>query len=82
MRSAEGNLVPMMPTLFRSRPRPHVGRGPNGFEIRKGASDAVANYLSQNGRPMPSEVKTVVEDIARSGGTPLVVAEKSRGALE
>jgi len=53
----------------------------NGFEIRKGASDAVANYLSQNGRPMPSEVKTVVEDIARSGGTPLVVAEKSRGAL-
>jgi potassium-transporting ATPase ATP-binding subunit len=53
----------------------------NGFEIRKGASDAVASYLSRNGRPMPSEVKAVVEDIARSGGTPLVVAEKSRGAL-
>jgi len=53
----------------------------NGFEIRKGATDAVANYLIQHGRHMPSEVKTVVEDIARSGGTPLVVAERSRGAL-
>ncbi|HUK46835.1 MAG TPA: potassium-transporting ATPase subunit KdpB [Terriglobales bacterium] len=53
----------------------------NGFEIRKGAADAVANYLLQNGRPMPSEVRTIVDDIARSGGTPLVVAEKSRGAL-
>jgi K+-transporting ATPase ATPase B chain len=53
----------------------------NGFEIRKGAVDAVSNYLSQNGRPMPNEVKSTVEEIARSGGTPLVVAEKSRGAM-
>jgi K+-transporting ATPase ATPase B chain len=53
----------------------------NGFEIRKGASDALANYLSQNGRPMPIEVRNAVEKIARSGGTPLVVAEKRRGAL-
>ena len=53
----------------------------NGFEIRKGAVDAVANYLSQNGRPMPNQVRSTVDEIARSGGTPLVVAEKSRGAL-
>ena len=53
----------------------------NGFEIRKGAADAVANYLSQQGRQIPNEVKAIVEQIARSGGTPLVVAEKSRGAL-
>jgi potassium-transporting ATPase ATP-binding subunit len=53
----------------------------NGYEIRKGAVDAVSSYLSQNGRPMPTEVKTAVDEIARSGGTPLVVAEKSRGAL-
>jgi potassium-transporting ATPase ATP-binding subunit len=53
----------------------------NGFEIRKGAVDAVSNYLSQNGRPMPTEVRSVVDDISRSGGTPLVVAEKNRGAL-
>jgi K+-transporting ATPase ATPase B chain len=53
----------------------------NGFEIRKGAVDAIANYLAQNARPMPNEVRATVEQIARSGGTPLVVAEKSRGAL-
>ena len=53
----------------------------NGFEIRKGAADAVQTYLFQNGRPVPPEVKASVEQIARSGGTPLVVAEKARGAL-
>ena len=53
----------------------------NGFEIRKGSVDAVMNYLLQNSRPMPNEVKTIVDEIARSGGTPLVVAEKTRGAL-
>jgi K+-transporting ATPase ATPase B chain len=53
----------------------------NGFEIRKGASESIAAYLSKNGSRMPAEVKTTVEEIARSGGTPLVVAEKTRGAL-
>jgi potassium-transporting ATPase ATP-binding subunit len=53
----------------------------NGFEIRKGATDAIAAYVAQNGRRMPSEVNAAVEEIARSGGTPLVVAEKSRGPL-
>ena len=53
----------------------------NGFEIRKGAADAIATYVSQNGNSMPAEVRATVEQIARSGGTPLVVAEKNRGAL-
>ena len=53
----------------------------NGFEIRKGAADAIARYLSQNGSKVPSEVKAMVDEISRSGATPLVVAEKSRGAL-
>jgi len=53
----------------------------NGFEIRKGAADAVQTYLFQHGREVPAEVKAMVEQIARSGGTPLVVAEKARGAL-
>ncbi|HEX6502887.1 MAG TPA: potassium-transporting ATPase subunit KdpB [Terriglobales bacterium] len=53
----------------------------NGFEIRKGAADAIGAYVSQTGGSMPSEVKNMVEEIARSGGTPLVVAEKSRGPL-
>ena len=53
----------------------------NGFEIRKGATDAITNYVAQSANRMPSEVKAVVEEISRSGGTPLVVAEKNRGAL-
>ena len=53
----------------------------DGFEIRKGAADAIAKYLAENGRTMPRELSLKVEEIARSGGTPLVVAEKIRGAL-
>src|SRR5213082_51317 len=45
----------------------------NGFEIRKGAADAVQAYLIQHGREVPAPVKATVEEIARSGGTPLVV---------
>jgi K+-transporting ATPase ATPase B chain len=53
----------------------------NGFEIRKGAADAIAQYLQQNGSVLPAAVKEQVDQIARSGGTPLVVGEKARGAL-
>ncbi|MEY2412146.1 MAG: potassium-transporting ATPase ATP-binding subunit [Acidobacteriaceae bacterium] len=53
----------------------------NGYEIRKGAAEAVQNYLLQNGHEVPGEVKASVELIARNGGTPLVVGEKGRGAL-
>ncbi len=47
-------------------------------EIRKGAADAVARYLKGKGRQLPIEVQATVDRIARSGGTPLVVAENSR----
>ena len=53
----------------------------NGFEVRKGATDAIAKYLTQNRLSLPNEVKTTVEEISHSGGTPLVVAEKNRGTL-
>ena len=53
----------------------------DGFEIRKGAVDAIQKYVSMNGRDFPKPVQEHVDQIARSGGTPLVVAEKSRGAL-
>ena len=48
----------------------------DGREIRKGASDAIAKYISSvNGDGLPKEVQATVEQIARSGGTPLVVSE-------
>ena len=53
----------------------------NGFEIRKGSVDAIERYVAENSGNIPREVKAAVEQIATSGGTPLVVAEKRRGAL-
>jgi potassium-transporting ATPase ATP-binding subunit len=50
----------------------------DGREIRKGAADAITNYLSHHGTVMPKEIQSTVEAIARSGGTPLVVAENQR----
>jgi K+-transporting ATPase ATPase B chain len=49
-----------------------------GREIRKGAADAVEEYLQARGAALPQEVRTAVESIARQGGTPLVVAENRR----
>jgi K+-transporting ATPase ATPase B chain len=50
----------------------------NGRAIRKGATDAVAKYLEEQGSALPAEVRAAVETISRSGGTPLVVAENGR----
>jgi K+-transporting ATPase ATPase B chain len=48
-----------------------------GSKIRKGSADAIARYLEQQGSSLPREVTDRVEEIARQGGTPLVVAENS-----
>jgi K+-transporting ATPase ATPase B chain len=47
----------------------------DGREIRKGAADAIARYVSDRGGKFPDEVLAAVDGIAKSGGTPLVVAE-------
>jgi potassium-transporting ATPase ATP-binding subunit len=48
-----------------------------GTSIRKGSADAIAKFLEQNGSSMPRKVSDKVEEIARLGGTPLVVAENT-----
>jgi potassium-transporting ATPase ATP-binding subunit len=50
----------------------------DGREIRKGSVDAMIRYLNQFGTSLPREIQASVEQIARSGGTPLVVAENQR----
>jgi K+-transporting ATPase ATPase B chain len=50
----------------------------DGREIRKGSVDAIVKYLNQFGTSLPREIQASVEQIARSGGTPLVVAENQR----
>jgi K+-transporting ATPase ATPase B chain len=46
-----------------------------GQQIRKGAATAVKQFV---GGTLPKEVENAVENISRSGGTPLVVATQER----
>ncbi len=48
-----------------------------GTRIRKGSADAIAQFLEEQGSSLPQRIKDSVEEIARLGGTPLVVAENS-----
>jgi K+-transporting ATPase ATPase B chain len=50
----------------------------DGREIRKGAADSIATYVKSNGGAVSPELQTIVDRIARAGGTPLVVAERMR----
>jgi K+-transporting ATPase ATPase B chain len=50
----------------------------DGRQIRKGAADAVAAYVASHGGTIPPELRALVDRIAGSGGTPLVVAERQR----
>jgi K+-transporting ATPase ATPase B chain len=50
----------------------------HGREIRKGSMDAIEKYLQEKGGEMAPELKAATEDIAKKGGTPLVVAEGSK----
>jgi K+-transporting ATPase ATPase B chain len=47
------------------------------MRIRKGSVDAIARFLEEQGSSLPKKVAEQVEEIARLGGTPLVVAENS-----
>jgi len=50
----------------------------DGRAIRKGAVDAVTQFITTAGGVVPPEMKETVERIARSGGTPLAVADQDR----
>jgi K+-transporting ATPase ATPase B chain len=50
----------------------------DGREIRKGAVDAIAKYVSHSGSQPPAELREITERISKAGGTPLVVAENNQ----
>lgn len=52
--------------------------------IRKGAADAVRDYIHAQGGHFPPDIEQAVVTIAQSGGTPLVVAENAEvlGVIE
>ncbi|HXX16757.1 MAG TPA: potassium-transporting ATPase subunit KdpB [Candidatus Eremiobacteraceae bacterium] len=53
-------------------------------EIRKGAPEAIARYVNEKGQVVQKEISECVERIAKSGGTPLLVALNHRvyGTIE
>jgi K+-transporting ATPase ATPase B chain len=50
----------------------------DGRSIRKGASEAITRYVTERRGVIPAEMQTIVDRVARAGGTPLVVAEGAR----
>lgn len=49
-----------------------------GKEIRKGANDAIEEYVKSRSGSIPTSISTAVDDIAKQGGTPLLVVEGAR----
>jgi len=49
-----------------------------GREIRKGAMDAIERYVQSKGGAVPEPMRRAAEEIAKAGGTPLVVAEDDK----
>ena len=50
----------------------------DGRMVRKGAAEAIAEFVREKGGLVHPELNRSIEDIAKRGGTPLVVAEGSR----
>jgi potassium-transporting ATPase ATP-binding subunit len=49
----------------------------DGQSIRKGAPDAIISYIQKQGKQVSQEIRTQVDNISRSGGTPLVVTRNA-----
>src|SRR5579871_2464612 len=47
-------------------------------QVRKGSSDAIERFVREHQGGIPTDVTRTVEDIAKRGGTPLVVADGPR----
>jgi K+-transporting ATPase ATPase B chain len=50
----------------------------DGRQIRKGAADAIEKYVCEQGGVFPLAARHTVDQIAKAGGTPLVVADGSK----
>src|SRR5277367_1693341 len=51
---------------------------PDGKQIRKGASDAVAKHVKKMGGSVPKDLQAIVDSVASEGATPLVVTEAAQ----
>lgn len=51
---------------------------PDGTKVRKGASDAIEQYVTSQGGKVPADLHTHVEKVSSLGGTPLVVCQNNQ----
>ena len=51
---------------------------PDGRKIRKGAAEAIAQYVKRLGGSIPKDLQTQVDTVSSLGGTPLTVCENNR----
>ena len=51
---------------------------PDGTRVRKGASEAIEQYVTAQGGKIPSDLHELVNQVAGMGGTPLVVCENDQ----
>ena len=49
-----------------------------GCRIRKGAAETMRDYVREQGAVWPGECSRIAEEVARQGGTPLVVAKNQQ----
>jgi K+-transporting ATPase ATPase B chain len=79
------DLSHMAPTFHEFSAQTRIsGVDLEGRSLRKGAADAVRRFAVEAGGSWPSAAGELVERVARSGSTPLVVADGSRvlGVIE
>ena len=51
---------------------------PDGRKIRKGAAEAIAQYVKKLGGSIPKDLQAQVDTVSSLGGTPLTVCENNR----
>ncbi|MEH7009486.1 potassium-transporting ATPase subunit KdpB [Neobacillus niacini] len=63
---------------FKAETRMSGTNFPGGLEVRKGAVDAIKEYVKKQGGLIPADLEDKTKIIAMEGGTPLAVSEGNR----
>jgi K+-transporting ATPase ATPase B chain len=84
MHELEATFIPFAAQTRMSGVDLHANGAEPTIRIRKGAAQAVQNFVEGNGGAFPQAVQKTVDDISRRGATPLVVAEdrQTLGVIE
>jgi potassium-transporting ATPase ATP-binding subunit len=84
MHELQATFIPFTAQTRMSGVDLHANGAEPTISIRKGASEALRNYVESRGSAFPEAATRTVEEISRRGATPLVVAEgrQTLGVIE